>query len=63
MLSEDICAGDILEIDDDQILPADCLLIDSQGQDGTCFVDQAMLDGEKNLKIKSSFSLIKKHLE
>lgn len=44
--------GDILELRDGQMVPADCVLLSTQQESGQCFVQTASLDGERNLKPK-----------
>ena len=50
--------GDILCVNDDTIVPADCVLISSDpsrpGNLGQCFISTGNLDGERNLKPKMS---------
>lgn len=50
--SDFIKVGDILELKDDDIVPADCILLYTQEKHGECFVQTAQLDGERNLKLK-----------
>ena len=44
--------GDIIYINEDQIVPADCLLLATEDASGQCFMNTCSLDGEKNLKPK-----------
>lgn len=44
--------GDITIIKENQFLPADIILLDSNFADGMCYVETATLDGEKTLKPK-----------
>ena len=46
--------GEIVRVKKDGIFPSDLMLIDSNLQDGVCFIETGTLDGEKTLKIKSS---------
>lgn len=50
---KDVRCGNIIRVDEDQIVPADIVLLHSSGQNGQCFVETKSLDGETNLKIKS----------
>jgi len=43
-----------LKIKSDEFIPADLLLLNSSGTKGSCFVETKGLDGETNLKIKST---------
>ena len=47
---KDIKVGDILEVSDDQVLPADCILLKTCKPDGMAYVETSALDGERNLK-------------
>ena len=46
--------GEIVEVKQDGIFPADLMLIDSNLPDGICYIETGTLDGEKTLKIKAS---------
>ena len=52
--SGDLKMGEIVEVKIDNAFPADLILIDSEIQDGICFIETGTLDGEKTLKMKSS---------
>jgi phospholipid-transporting ATPase len=56
--SDDLRVGDLLEIQDDETIPADCLLIATQHANYQCFVKTSSLDGEKNLKPKIAIGTI-----
>ena len=47
---QDIKVGDILEVKDEQVLPADCILLKTEKPDGLAYVETSALDGERNLK-------------
>ena len=47
---KDIKVGYILEVSDDQVLPADCILLKTCKPDGMVYVETSALDGERNLK-------------
>jgi phospholipid-transporting ATPase len=49
----DIRVGDILHIMQDEIFPADLLVLGSNIE-GMCYIETGALDGEKNLKPKSA---------
>jgi len=44
--------GDIIELTDNQMVPADCILLSTEDSKGQCFINTVSLDGEKNLKPK-----------
>ena len=46
--------GEIVEVLQDGPFPADLILIDSELNDGICFIETGTLDGEKTLKQKES---------
>ena len=46
--------GEIIRVKKDGVFPSDLMLIDSNLQDGVCFIETGTLDGEKTLKIKSA---------
>ena len=51
---KDISVGDILRIKDGKPFPADLILLSSSEPQGICYIETSNLDGETNLKIKSS---------
>ena len=50
VMLKDIQVGDVLEISDDQVLPADCILLQAADPTGLAYVETSALDGESNLK-------------
>jgi phospholipid-translocating ATPase len=44
--------GDLVKVHEDEIFPADLVLIATPSPEGICFVQTASLDGEKSLKKK-----------
>lgn len=52
--SKDVAVGDLLLIANDNDLPADVVALVASGDQGTCYVSTANLDGETNLKVKSA---------
>ena len=52
--SGELHMGEIIEVKQDGIFPADLMLIDSNLPDGICYIETGTLDGEKTLKIKSA---------
>ena len=51
--------GDMVKIYKDFSFPADLVLIDSDLNNGICYIETGTLDGEKNLKIKNSLEFTK----
>jgi magnesium-transporting ATPase (P-type) len=50
--------GDIVQVNDDDLLPADLLCLHTALPDNVCFIKTANLDGESNLKIKRPITLL-----
>ena len=46
--------GEIVSVKQDDIFPADLILLDSDLSEGICFIETGSLDGEKTLKLKES---------
>ena len=46
--------GEIVQVKNEGIFPADLMLIESNLPDGICYIETGTLDGEKTLKIKSA---------
>lgn len=47
--------GDICRVNNEEIFPADLILLTSANEGGVAFIETASLDGEKNLKPRNSF--------
>ena len=50
----DVEVGDILKIYNNEPFPADLIALDSSYPNGVCYIETGALDGEKNMKPKSS---------
>lgn len=48
--------GDLILIEQDEMFPADILVLGSVYESGVCYIETSSLDGEKNLKPKSALS-------
>lgn len=46
--------GDVCYVVQDEVFPADLVVLSTSLSGGTCFIETASLDGEKNLKPKST---------
>ncbi|KAL6605692.1 phospholipid-translocating P-type ATPase [Neocallimastix californiae] len=56
VLCKNIFPGDVIVIQKNEKIPADCLLLSSSNDDGVCYVETSDLDGETSLKKKTSLS-------
>ena len=50
--SSDVYLGNIIMVRENERIPADLIMLASEKQDGTAFIETSSLDGEKNLKAK-----------
>jgi len=60
---EQVAVGDILVVRDGEEFPADLVPLYCSGDEGTCYVSTANLDGETNLKLKSAPAATQKILD
>lgn len=58
-----IKVGDIIRIDDQEQVPADCVLLKVSDNKPECFVKTAALDGERNLKPKLANAALSANFE
>ena len=61
--SDQIKVGDILQFEDDELVPADCLLLHTVEKHGECFIQTAQLDGERNLKLKMCMTYVHENFD
>lgn len=54
----DIRVGDIIKLAKDDWIPADLVILHSEGQNGIAYIETAALDGETNLKAKRAIPSI-----
>jgi len=54
VLWKDIAVGNLLVVKENEMIPSDIIVINSSLANGTCFIETASLDGEKNLKPKNA---------
>eukprot|EP00756_Hemistasia_phaeocysticola_P003920 Hpha_TRINITY_DN12523_c0_g1::TRINITY_DN12523_c0_g1_i2::g.51194::m.51194 len=52
-----ICAGEVVRVDCGRVVPADCLILATEGN-ATANIDTSGLDGETNLKPRGAYGLI-----
>ncbi|XP_024084147.1 probable phospholipid-transporting ATPase VD isoform X2 [Cimex lectularius] len=50
---KDLRVGDIVHLSNNEVVPADILLLRSSEVHGTCYLDTCNLDGESNLKLRN----------
>ena len=51
---KDIYPGDILKLENDKMIPADMILLNTSDEKGIAYVETKNLDGETNLKLKQT---------
>lgn len=52
--------GDIINIDKNQRVPADCILLQTSEESGACFLRTDQLDGETDWKLKIAIPYFQK---
>ena len=56
--TDELKVGDLILIDDDGFIPADCILVKSALENGEAFIMTGQLDGERNFKPKMAIKEI-----
>jgi P-type E1-E2 ATPase len=56
--TQNLKVGDIIRLTDDQMIPADCIILQTDSPNADCFVQTGSLDGERNLKPKQGIKTI-----
>lgn len=51
---ENLTAGDVIKIKQDEVIPCDCLVLKTSLQGNKCFMETKNLDGETNLKLREA---------
>ena len=51
---KDIKCGNIVKLGDEQYCPADLVILKTSDSKGECYIETKNLDGETNLKLKTS---------
>jgi len=60
VFSKDISVGDVIEVKDDETVPADCVILGtSLDPNGLCYISTTSLDGERNLKPRFALKFLK----
>ncbi len=65
--TDQLCVGDIIKVQDDEVIPADCFILASGSEleaqsGGQCFIATSTLDGERNLKPKIAIKEVQDNL-
>ena len=60
---KDVKVGDIIVVRNQEFFPADVVLLTSSSKGGSCYIETSNIDGETNLKIRSSVPKISSWLQ
>jgi phospholipid-translocating ATPase len=60
---KDVQVGDIVRLERDDWVPADLLILHSEGENGIAYIETMALDGETNLKSKQALPVIAEHCD
>ncbi len=58
--SSDLVVGDFVVVQQNQEIPADCVVMATSDSEGVCYIETAQLDGETNLKRRFPFRATEK---
>lgn len=50
--TQHLTVGDVVMLSHGDLIPADCVILQTDHQNGQCFINTSQLDGERNLKLK-----------
>ncbi|OMH79818.1 putative phospholipid-transporting ATPase 7 [Zancudomyces culisetae] len=60
---QNLQVGDLLLIEENEWIPADCVLLASDDSEGVCFIETSSLDGETTLKQKQALQITAKNIK
>jgi len=61
LMWQDLRVGDIIKLNRDEAVPADIIILDTNGINGVAYVETSALDGETNLKSKQALPFLSEY--